>query len=498
MAVHQSIRGSELLLDIDRSSGTPLHGQLENALRAAVRSGRLAAGTRLPATRVLASELGCSRWVVVEAYLQLGAEGYLRARAGGGTVVAVQPVPAPAPVRRRPPAVPPSPVVIDFEPGLPDLAAFPRSTWLRALQQTVRGFPSSGLDYGQAAGAASLRQALAGYLARARGGGGEADDIVGCSRVTHGLTLLCEVLRRHGHRSIAVEDPGWPQLRNAVRRAGLDPLSVPVDGEGILVAALQRLPARAVLVTPAHQFPRGVVLSAARRAALLAWARDRDAVILEDDYDAEYRYDRRPVGALQGLDPPRVAYLGSVSKTLGPGVRLGWAVPPAPLLAAVLQLRACGDPPPATLDQLTLAQLIETGALDRHLRRTRATYLTRRNALRASLAEHLPGATAEGVEAGLHLLVRLPADADEAALVAAARRLGVHVAGLAGYHHELDAGGPGLVIGYGKAPEHQIAGGVARLAAAYHATRTADPSADRPPTVLAGPRRQSLGGPLAG
>jgi GntR family transcriptional regulator/MocR family aminotransferase len=222
-----------------------------------------------------------------------------------------------------------------------------------------------------------------------------------------------------------------------------------------------------VLVTPAHQFPRGVVLSAERRTALLAWARDRDAVILEDDYDAEYRYDRRPVGALQGLDPQRVAYLGSVSKTLGPGVRLGWAVPPGPLLAAVLRLRACGDPPPATLDQLTLARLIETGSLDRHLRRTRATYLARRNALRASLAEHLPGSTAEGVEAGLHLLVRLPADADEAALAAEARRLGVLVAGLAGYHHDQDAGGPGLVIGYGKAPEHRIAEGVACLAAAY-------------------------------
>ena len=485
MAVHQSIRGSELLLDIDRASGTPLYVQLENALRAALRSGRLAAGTRLPATRVLAGELGCSRWVVVEAYLQLGAEGYLRARAGGGTVVAVHPAPGTARHRSTAapavPAVPPTPVVIDFEPGLPDLAAFPRSTWLRALQQTVRGFPSSGLDYGQAAGAASLRQALAGYLARARGVQAAADDIVACAGVTHGLTLLCEALRRHGHRSIAVEDPGWPQLRNAVRRAGLDPLSVPVDGEGILVAALQRLPARAVLVTPSHQFPQGVVLSAARRAALLAWARDRDAVILEDDYDAEYRYDRRPVGALQGLDPPRVAYLGSVSKTLGPGVRLGWAVPPGPLLAAVLQLRACGDPPPATLDQLTLAQLIETGSLDRHLRRTRSTYLTRRNALRAALAEHLPGSTAEGVEAGLHLLVRLPADADEAALVAGARLLGVHVAGLADYHHDLDVGGPGLVIGYGKAPEHQIAGGVALLAAAYRATRTTDTVAARPP-----------------
>ena len=480
MAIHQSIRGSELLLDIDRASGTPLHAQLENALRAAVRSGRLAAGTRLPATRVLADELGCSRWVVVEAYLQLGTEGYLRARGGGGTVVAVQPAPVPA--RRRPPAVlavPPAPVAIDFEPGLPDLAAFPRSAWLRALQQTVRGLPSGGLDYGQPAGAESLRQALAGYLARARGVHAADDDIVVCAGVTHGLALLCEALRRHGHRTIAVEDPGWPQLRNAARRAGLDPLSVPVDGEGILVAALQRLPARAVLVTPAHQFPRGVVLSAARRTALLAWARVRDAVILEDDYDAEYRYDRRPVGALQGVDPPRVAYLGSVSKTLGPGVRLGWAVLPGPLLASVLELRACGDPPPATLDQLTLAQLIETGSLDRHLRRTRATYLTRRNALHASLAEHLPGSAAEGVEAGLHLLVRLPADADEAALVAEARRLGVHVEGLAGYHHDLDAGGPGLVIGYGKAPEHQIAGGVARLAAAYRATRRGAGGGDR-------------------
>ncbi|WP_307717537.1 PLP-dependent aminotransferase family protein [Streptomyces sp. V4I23] len=461
-------RGSELLLGMDRSSDTPMHVQLEGALRDAIRSGRFADGTKLPASRVLAAELSCSRWVVVEAYQQLTAEGYLQARAGGGTVVVSPPPPA-GDIPRTPVPAPPA-VLVDFEPGLPDLAAFPRSAWLRALQHTVRSLPHHDLNYGADAGVPLLRRVLSEHLARTRGVRTDADGVLVCAGVTHGLTLLCEVLRERGHRQVAVEDPGWPRLSKAVRRAGLTPVQVPVDEEGLVVDALWRTSARAVLASPAHQFPAGVVLSPSRRTALLDWARECDAVVFEDDYDAEYRYDRRPVGALQGLAPDRVAYLGTVSKTLGPGVGIGWLVAPRELRPALVGLRDCGDPVPATLDQMALAHLIESGSLDRHLRRTRSSYVERLNTLRTALAEHLPGARIQGVDAGLHLTLLLPDDADEAALVREARRLGVLAAGLGAYHSGTSPR-PGLVIGYGKVRRRQITEGIAALAEAYRTTR---------------------------
>ncbi len=473
MAFDQTARGSELLLSMDPAGSTPMHTQLEKALREAIRSGRFTHGTRLPASRTLAAELGCSRWVVVEAYQQLAAEGFLRTRAGGGTVVVVpRAEPGGTPPAHTEPA--PFPLVADFEPGLPDLAAFPRSTWLRALQDTVRSLPPHHLDYGADAGVPQLCQVLAEHLARTRGVRTSPDGVIVSTGVTHGLTLLCEVLRDQGHRQVAVENPGWPRLGLAARRAGLEPVRVPVDDEGLDVDALSRTTARAVLVSPAHQFPAGVVLSPARRSALLDWADAYDGVILEDDYDAEYRYDRRPVAALQSQAPDRVAYLGTVSKTLGPGVRLGWLVAPPALRRGVLRLREYGDPVPATVDQLALAHLIDSGALDRHLRRTRVDYLARLTALRIALAEHLPDARIQGVDAGLHLTVHLPEDTDEAALVRRARGHGVLITALGDYHSGPTAQ-PGLVIGYGKARPRQIAPGIAALAQAYEAIHRTQP-----------------------
>ncbi|WP_186581606.1 PLP-dependent aminotransferase family protein [Streptomyces sp. BK340] len=467
MAFDQTARGSELLLAMDPTSSTPLHTQLERTLREAIRSGRFTDGTRLPASRVLATELGCSRWVVVEAYQQLTAEGFLRTRAGGGTVV-IAPQAERGSVSSAASAPAPVPLLVDFEPGLPDLAAFPRSTWLRAIQHTVRNLPPHHLDYGADAGVPQLRRVLAEHLARTRGVRADTDGVIVSAGVSHGLALLCEVLRDQGHCQVAVEDPGWPRLSLAVRRVGLEPVQVPVDDEGLIVDVLRGTTARAVLVSPAHQFPAGVVLSPARRAALLEWATACDGVILEDDYDAEYRYDRKPVAALQPQAPERVAYLGTVSKTLGPGVRLGWLVPPPALRSSVLHLRECGDPVPATVDQLALAHLIESGALDRHLRRTRVDYLARLTALRTALAEHLPAAHIQGVDAGLHLTVHLPEGTDETALIREARQHGVQITGL----HEYSSGRPlrpGLVIGYGKARTRQIAPGIAALAQAYEA-----------------------------
>ncbi|MEW2399345.1 PLP-dependent aminotransferase family protein [Streptomyces sp. NPDC046862] len=469
MAFDQTARGSELLLAMDPTSGTPLHTQLERALREAIRSGRFTDGTRLPASRILATELGCSRWVVVEAYQQLAAEGFLRTRAGGGTTV-ITPQAEQGGAHAVTPAPAAVPLLADFEPGLPDLAAFPRSTWLRAIQHTVRSLPPHHLDYGADAGVPQLRHILAEHLARTRGVRTDTDGVIVSAGVTHGLTLLCEVLRDHGHRQVAVEDPGWPRLSRAVRRAGLEPVQVPVDDEGLVVAALEHTTARAVLVSPAHQFPAGVVLSPLRRTALLAWAAACDGMILEDDYDAEYRYDRRPVAALQPQAPDHVAYLGTVSKTLGPGVRLGWLVPPPALRSGVLRLRECGDPVPATVDQLALAHLIESGTLDRHLRRTRVDYLARLTALRTALAEYLPDASIQGVDAGLHLTVHLPDDTDETALLQEARKHGVQITGLSQYSSRPSAR-PGLIIGYGKARPRQIAPGIAALATAYATVR---------------------------
>jgi GntR family transcriptional regulator/MocR family aminotransferase len=461
-----AITGPELLLDL--APGGPLRERIELALRAAIREGRLRPGDRLPATRSLAAELGCSRWVVVEAYDQLAAEGWVEGRAGSGTRVrarAAEADGAPEPMRETPP-----PPAYHFGLGLPDLVAFPRTAWLRALQRSVRTAPAAELGHVDPAGVPALRTELAAYLARVRGVSTAARDVVVTHGFTHGLGLVCHALREAGHDRIALEDPGFPLLGAFARRAGLEPVAIDVDEQGLEVAALPDSGARAVVTTPSHQFPLGHVLAAERRSQLLAWARTVDGLVIEDDYDAEFRYDRRPVGALQGLDPEHVIYAGSASKTLAPALRLGWLAAPRRWRRAVAAVRWGVDLGSSTLDQLALAELLRSGGLDRHLRRTRQAYAAKRRVLLDALAAELPAARVTGVAAGLHAVVLLPRGTDERAVVEAAAEREVGVAGLGEmYAREPGARLTGVVLGYAPLSERAIAEGVRRLAAAVSA-----------------------------
>jgi GntR family transcriptional regulator / MocR family aminotransferase len=454
----------ELLVDLGRHRGIPLRRRLEDQIRDGVRAGRLPPGAALPSSRALAAQLGVSRGVVVEAYSQLVAEGYLRARQGAATVVAARAVTGTGPL--RPAAAAARRPRYDFAIGLPDLSAFPRRAWLAAGARGLREVPDARLGYGDARGALELRETLAAYLGRARGVVADADRVLVTGGTRQALGVLWPALRQRGARRIAVEDPGWaPQLQTALD-AGLEAVPVPVDRDGMRVERLGPLAVDAVVLTPAHQFPAGAVLSPQRRTALLEWARERDAIVVEDDYDAEYRYDRDPVGAIQGMAPERVVYAGSASKTLAPALRLGWLVLPPALAGPVAEGQARAGAGAALPDQLALARFIASGELDRHLRRTRRAYRRRRDALLAALATHLAGAEVEGIAAGLHALVRLPSGAGERATVLAAARRGVAVEGLADFRHSAAPAPAALVLGYANLPEPAIARAIAELARA--------------------------------
>jgi GntR family transcriptional regulator/MocR family aminotransferase len=442
----------ELLVGLTRAEG-PLHAQLEVQLRAAVRSGRLAAGERLPSSRALAAQLGVSRGVVVEAYGQLAAEGYLAVRPGAAPRVAAGAVAAPAQPDHQ--AAPPA--RYDLRPGTPDLSLFPRAAWTRAARRALREAPDADLGYPEPAGHPRLRAALAAYLGRVRGVLATPDRIVVCGGVAEALALVARVLRAAGARRIAVEDPSHFGTRGLIAHNGLEPVPVRVDAHGIDVAALAAAAPDAVLVTPAHQFPTGVVLDPARRAALLDWARRADALVIEDDYDAEYRYDRHPVGALQGLAPDHVVHVHSVSKTLAPALRMGWAALPARLAPAVSDEKRLSDLGAPVLEQLTLAAFLEHGELDRHLRRTRPVYRHRRDVLVGALA----GLDVEGVAAGLHVLVNLPRRISEAQAIRAATAEGIAVDAL-GPHVALPPRPPALLLGYTRTSEAAL-GRAARL-----------------------------------
>ena len=455
----------ELLLLLDRKSATPLRAQLERELRTAIRTGRLRPLARLPSTRALAADLGVSRGVVVEAYDQLLAEGYLAARRGAATRVAARAVLVP-PEPGAPVDAPPRSLRYDFRPGLPDVGGFPRRAWLAALRRALAAAPSGALGYPDPSGPEPLRTALAAYLNRARGTLARPEHIVTCTGFTQGLRLVCQVLRERGAARIAVEDPSHAEQRAIIAAAGLRPVSIAVDEGGLRVDRLARISVAAVLVTPAHQFPTGAVLAPERRAALLDWASRRHALIVEDDFDAEYRYDREPVGTLQGLAPDRVVYAGSASKTLAPALRLGWLLVPSGLAAAVARAKRADDLGSPTLEQLAYAEFLERGELDRHLRRTRLVYRRRRDALVAALRIHVPAGRVQGVAAGLHLMLELPGGSDERAIVDAAARASVGVYGVQGHRARPRGGPPALLLGYGTLSEAAIAAGVARLATA--------------------------------
>jgi GntR family transcriptional regulator/MocR family aminotransferase len=454
----------EVLVEIDRSRARGLRAQVEDELRTAIRSGRLAPGTLLPSTRALAADLGVTRGVIVAAYDQLLAEGYLRSRPGSGTVVNA------AAERRggtRRPERDDGRVVVDFRAGLPDLELFPRTAWLRATRAALQTLPGEQLGYIDSRGLPQLCEAVADYLGRVRGVSTNSELVVICNGFAHGLSLVVRALGEAGHDVFAVENPGHDGPRAEIEWLGARYRGIEVDADGILVEQLRRSRARAVVLTPAHQYPTGAVLSAARRTALAAWARDVDGYVIEDDYDAEYRYDRHPVGALQGVAPDRVIYSGTLSKSLAPGLRLGWLVLPPPLLEPIVAGREVTDHSTSCLLQAALATFLTNGDLDRHLRRTRRIYRQRRDALIAALARWFPEATHSGIAAGLHVLVTLPREVDEAVLTTRARAAGVRVNPLSRYRTSPRPDlPPALVLGYGPLTPAQAEHGVRLLAEA--------------------------------
>ncbi|MFF9084841.1 PLP-dependent aminotransferase family protein [Streptomyces sp. NPDC014991] len=480
--------GVDLHLELSGPGGR--RAALTRALRGAVRSGRLAPGTRLPPYRSLAADLGVARNTVADAYAELVAEGWLTARQGSGTRVAVgvvtprsgrrgsaEPqrhaaahVPEEAPAHVRGPRH-------DLRQGTPDASAFPRAAWAASYRRALLAAPSEAFGPGDPAGRPELREALTEYLARARGVRAEPDRVVICSGFGHALRLLFtrntpgtpDSPDRPGRPGaggvlrgpLGVEAYGLGFHRHLLAAAGVRTVPLPLDEDGARVETLGR--ERAVLLTPAHQFPTGGPLHPERRAAVIDWARAREAVVLEDDYDGEFRYDRRPVGALQGLDPERVVYIGSVSKSLSPALRLGWMVLPRRCVGPVLAAKGEREAWASVLDQLALADFITGGSYDRHVRRMRQRYRRRRDRLVTALAAHAPHIRVTGIAAGLHAVLRLP-PGTEGPTVSAAARHGIALDGLAGFRHPDAATGrdaerdvtvdEGLVVGYAAPAEH--------------------------------------------
>jgi GntR family transcriptional regulator/MocR family aminotransferase len=470
-----NLTAGELHLDFDRAAGIPMHLQLETGLREAIRSGRLHGDTVLPATRRLADQLGLSRGVVVEAYQQLTAEGYLIAQTGGYTRVARDIVAAPRSIAAspdEPPRGPDGAPLIDFRYGRPDVSQFPRAAWLRTLRTVLTEVPNSRLGYLDGRGAPELRAALADYINRVRGTWATPDDMVACNGFAQALSLTFPVLRARGIRRLAVEDPADTDARRAAQAAGLEVIGIPVTPTGIDVDALEASDAQVVLVTPAHQFPTGSVLSPERRTALVAWAKRTGGLIIEDDYDAEYRYDQSPVGAVQGLAPDHVIYAGTTSKTLAPGLRLGWLVAPTDLAAEIAQQRVQVDRGSPVIEQLAFGEFLKRGEFDRHLRKMRPIYRKRRDAMLASLRALIPELDPIGVAAGLHVFSWLPPDLDETAIVESALRHGLILEGAQRYH-VAGHGRSGLLFGYGQTDTEAIREGVVALRRALDEVRAA-------------------------
>jgi GntR family transcriptional regulator/MocR family aminotransferase len=456
MARAWATSGIDLHVEVPR---TRVRAGLEQALREAIDSGHLRSGTPLPSSRALAADLGVARNTVADAYGQLVAEGWLVARRGSGTRVADRAEPLPAASARG--GEPRPRVRYDLRAGSPDVTAFPRAAWLAAARRALNEAPPGALAYGDPRGRPELRTALAAYLARARGVRTAPDRIVICAGFTQGLALLSRALLAQGAGTLAVEGYSQPSHRNVAAAAGLRLRGVPVDAHGAAVNDLGS--SGAALITPAHQFPLGVPLAPERRRRAIQWARRTGAVLIEDDYDGEFRYDRQPVGAVQGLAPEHVVYAGSASKTLAPGLRLGWLALPAELVDDVVAEKASIDRQSGVLDQLALADLIASGAYDRHVRRARLAYRRRRDRLVAELKRRAPTVRVTGIAAGLHALVRLREDAHEDEVVARATAHGLALEALGSYHFAGPAHAPALIVGYGTPPEHAFTTALARL-----------------------------------
>ena len=469
MGIDETSQPIELLLSVRRDGGRTLGSQIEDRLRAAIRDGALRPGDRVPSTRDLARQIGVSRRVVVDAYAQLSAEGYLTLRQGArprvsAAAAGARPAPA-APTRPLPRAR------FDFRPCTPDVSTFPRAAWLRSLREAVSAVTDADLGYGDPCGVFALRSVIAAYLGRVRGVVADPDNVVVTNGYTQGLGLVCRALAMSGARRIALEDPSNPTDAIVAARAGLEPIRVGVDAEGVRLDDLLQAQADAVVLTPAHQNPTGVVLTGERRQALVTWLRRAGAVAIEDDYDAEYRYDGAAIGALQGLDPDRVVYAGSVSKTLAPALRLGWLVVPPSLLEPVRDEKLLADLGTARIEQYAFADFLERGELDRHLRRMRARYRRRRDALVHALADALPETTVRGAAAGLHVTVELADGDDEQSIRAQARSRRVEIETMGDFRPAAAGSPPALVLGYTQMSEPSIRAGVRELAEAVHAAR---------------------------
>ena len=473
--------GLDLHLEL---SATRPRAALESALREAARSGRLLPGTTLPSSRALALDLGLARNTVAEAYAQLVAEGWLAARHGSGTWVAERARPPASSLRPRPqPAC--HRARYDLRPGSPDLTLFPRPAWLAAARRALTAASARDLGYTDPRGLETLRGAIAEYVGRARGVLTTPDRIIVCSGFGQGLELLCETLRDSGVQSIAVEAYGHSGHRQIAAAAGMRVAALPVDDRGADVAALSAPSpgprrraaaggqAGAVLLTPNHQFPLGVPLAPGRRRQIAGWAAQTGAVIIEDDYDGEFRYDRQAVGALQSLAPEHVVYGGTASKSLVPGLRLAWLALPSDLATAVAARKLAAGRLSSSLDQLALAEFIRSGGYDRQVRRTRLVYRQRRDRLVSALAREVPGVQVTGISAGLHVLVRLPHGQSEDEIVARGAKRGVALQGLASCRAGEQELGPALIVGYATPPGHAFSVAVARLCAVLREAATA-------------------------
>ncbi|MET8144000.1 PLP-dependent aminotransferase family protein [Sphaerisporangium sp. NPDC005288] len=455
---------------------------LATQLRHAISDGRLPIGTRLPATRVLATELRVSRGLITAAYQRLIDDGHIAGRGRAGTIVVAAPITAPRPP--TPPTGPrhhghptglfdttpgqtvfdalrAAPARIDLSPGVPDLAAFPRTAWLRAERTILAGLSATQLGYGDPRGTSALRLAVANWLARNRGIRTDPAHVLIVAGVAQALALIAQTLRDRGIDQIAVEDPGSLGAAQQLRNWGLTTPPIPVDADGLRVTDLTATTAPAVLLTPAHQFPTGVVLSGHRRRDLMRWAAD-GGLIIEDDYDAEHRYDRPPVPALRSMLGDHVFYAGSVSKLLAPALRVGWLLAPPEHRDALITAKRNADLGNAVLTQLVLAHVMASGEMERQLRYIRRRHRRRRDAMIDAITAHLPQATVHGAAAGLHLMITFPEDVSDTALAAACLERGVKVQPLSWHRHR--PGPPGLVLGYAATAPGDITEGITVIA----------------------------------
>jgi GntR family transcriptional regulator/MocR family aminotransferase len=477
----------ELAIRLPAAGSRDLLRELHRQLRGAILDGRLQPGARLPATRALAQRLGVSRNTMLAAYDLLLGEGYLLARPGAGTYVAdtlpasrrgratrkapaagrdLRLVPASVPGADLAPTLQPPSARDDFRVGLPDVSLFPFDIWRRLSDRALRRIARQTADYADPQGQAALREAIAGHVSFTRAVGCTADDIVVTAGAQQAFGLLARILVVPGRTVVAVEQLFYPSLREAMLAAGARVVTVPTDAEGLCV---ERIPpeARVVCVTPSHQFPTGVAMSPQRRAALLAFARERNAVIVEDDYDSEFRFAGRPLDALQTLDRAEsVFYVGTFSKSLFPALRLGFVVAPPWARAALVRSRELADWHGPVLGQEALAAFIAEGHLARHIRKMRKLYGARRTALLEALARH----GADRLEtipssAGLHLSAWLHGDTRDFTVVERAAAAGITLPPLSRF--ALDPLAPdapnGLAFGYGLIGEAQIDGAIRRL-----------------------------------